>query len=1000
MGIVLPQKENQKPFLLCNVFSASTDTPRQGNIKRGDIILVYGFYPPVFSRYICYKIKAEIIEEADSKLMNYNEQIALKSAKKGMKTQSSDSKLYVTDHRIVSNMAPNYERTVDSRGIFNKKKTLYVELLEMTNYVREKFVGVGNSNVHCETLIELYNEIYYEEPNKQIEEARGVSVGEKWILDTFYSNSSARKLDGSEFFPIARLPSFLKDELVGDLDVLKKLQFLKKWFDGLYFNYYDCQKFGITMLSDINSKTFIRNMFLVCTINPLWFVIFTNENLQKKTIKVDFRLLSGGVEDQLVRIKDTNQKIPIFENIEKFQECLNDMVQLNVVSREKASLFRAAYTVGLKITKKMYQLQTDQLFLDISSIPYSDSGNLGTDFYLKMHYLLTSEKYSLDGSGELIKNEKMIHFKNLPPLIYNGTIKSYELREQHLAKNIIIGVIKNRGCEREQCVQKPISKNGKHKEDLKTVINIQKNRLKEPKINSSSDNHGDLDLPLPPLPPLNNSQMNILNAIDSNFITCVSGDPGTGKSFIIAKIIEKYGDKAAVLTLTGNAAGLLKRQQEKRYKNNVQITHVAYLEHLRKTLPRENDIKIVIIEEASMMDNKSLAMAFSIYPNKTKIILVGNEKQIGPADLGNPYSQLKMRSELYSNDDRETEPSETDHEETEIGFHTLTRNMRRMTIGDGGGGDEKNISKFQRSYMNDADFSKMDINEVFPPPDDSLSIVIKKEGMDNEKALVEQFKTKLLEGNRSIVALSFKRDNVQTLNKLINEEMIKTKFKKITKKMKSLSVYFVGQHVLVNLYGKEFSIVDEKTTAEIYSGETYTVKKIQFYNQRSKKKELPNYPTDSTSQTLPAVQIVNTKHKKYYCKNADYSYTETTHIIVLTVSNQGGEDKIFILDQQSRAAGVKDLVKTKTKMFILKIDQVIPGWSITINKSENYEYDHVYLYIPETTDDCSQISNGHGLVAISRAKKSLKVFCDNLTVFNNIKQNVKSCHSNLLDLLN
>lgn len=887
---------------------------------------------------------------------------------------------------------------------------------------------------------------------------------------------------------------------------------------SIHFSYDVYEKCGKKMLSDTNAKTNIKNIYSTCIENPFCFVIF---NANKKSMdfgNVDFRLENNYTNTDNFRIKDSRNNIPLFQSRKKFGQMIDYFEKNSKLSKIQSKLYKIAFIVGERIARKMATLKTDQLFTTISTLIYDDEnprragplsrlerpktllekceelnlefGNKKGFLYLRIHSLLTNGTFSINSIGNSRQMKQSISNQLIPelciaPFYYHKDSNCYELREQYLAKCNIIQRIRT-GIQNNKNPSIIINNNStittittttqSTPRNVKNYIlagqikwNPPEEEEEEEEIirkNLKKTNQEPGAVQEKPEINLTDEQKEILDGIENFFLTILDGDPGTGKSFLIPKIIEKYGkENVAVLTCTGKCAGNIKS----RHNLVCQVSTIRNAYKSCKNNSKElNDlIKIVVIEEASMMDNKLFSMALSIYPNQKGIVMICGAGQLGPIDLGQPYASLKEYYEDKEWDNKKLLNEEEDQDQKRIvekedhvianaqwmKIYNLTKNFRQEKIvskkmSNTSTNSGSKLKLFQDYFFSDSS-TLNDLKNIFdsikqeekqndgtdnmdlsPPeeeknstkkndesilPDDAMD-TSNDEELPKKKTKKKQKKRKstfdfeifLNETKEEILSklaeeflnnfknpptiLCFQKDSASEINKIINQVFIAKKFKNIKKKMKSISVLFVGQVISLNLSNHDYSIdskekqkPDEpaKIPEKVYTGDIFTIRKIHFFDKVKDKKN-----TD-----FPTLKIVNTKKGLCYMKDQEYDIPPNNVIVIMAEDHRTKSTRGFILNDTE----IKSVSTVKKKMFDVKRTQISPAWCLPVNKTENCEYENVYLCITE--NQAMKYLNRQLLVAITRPTASLKIFCKDLEIIHNMTRNEKIVSSSLTALL-
>ncbi|MBW0594325.1 ATP-dependent RecD-like DNA helicase [Mycoplasmopsis anatis] len=142
---------------------------------------------------------------------------------------------------------------------------------------------------------------------------------------------------------------------------------------------------------------------------------------------------------------------------------------------------------------------------------------------------------------------------------------------------------------------------------------------------------------------LDESQKNAFSNVWNSNITIISGAPGTGKTFLIAKIIENLKhnnltdqDKVLVLAPTGRAASNVSLKAKVKCK-----TIHSYLKideddaDISTNVDELNEKEVLIIDEFSMVNQKIFYKLLYNSKNIRKIILIGDINQLPSISCGN-----------------------------------------------------------------------------------------------------------------------------------------------------------------------------------------------------------------------------------------------------------------------------------------------------------------------------------------------------------------------------
>ncbi len=138
---------------------------------------------------------------------------------------------------------------------------------------------------------------------------------------------------------------------------------------------------------------------------------------------------------------------------------------------------------------------------------------------------------------------------------------------------------------------------------------------------------------------LTEEQKDALRSATENKILIITGGPGTGKTFIVKTLIDYYnsnGFKTALCAPTGRAAKRLSESTGQEAKTIHRLLEYNPLE-MRFAVNSENplDTDVVIVDEASMIDQSLFFNLLDGMPEHAGLILVGDVDQIPPIGPGN-----------------------------------------------------------------------------------------------------------------------------------------------------------------------------------------------------------------------------------------------------------------------------------------------------------------------------------------------------------------------------
>jgi len=138
---------------------------------------------------------------------------------------------------------------------------------------------------------------------------------------------------------------------------------------------------------------------------------------------------------------------------------------------------------------------------------------------------------------------------------------------------------------------------------------------------------------------LNGGQVKAVEAGLSEGVLCLTGGPGTGKSYVVGQIVKRFEGNACVCAPTGKAASLLREKLD----CEVGTLHgVLGIRNGKDILfgGKELNYEMVIIDECSMIDVGLWAALLRNIKKGTRLILVGDHDQLPPVEAGTVFGEL------------------------------------------------------------------------------------------------------------------------------------------------------------------------------------------------------------------------------------------------------------------------------------------------------------------------------------------------------------------------
>ena len=167
-------------------------------------------------------------------------------------------------------------------------------------------------------------------------------------------------------------------------------------------------------------------------------------------------------------------------------------------------------------------------------------------------------------------------------------------------------------------------------------------------------------------------QKQALQTVVNNSLSIITGGPGTGKTYTLARIIAILNHtqpnlRIAMAAPTGKAAQRMKEALQNSF-NDPKLAEFLTTElkeitpitlHRLLGLGHSQQAKfnskyplpydVIVIDEASMLDLNLANMLFCAIPNEARIILLGDAQQLASVDVGNVLADLQNMDVLSEN---------------------------------------------------------------------------------------------------------------------------------------------------------------------------------------------------------------------------------------------------------------------------------------------------------------------------------------------------------------
>jgi hypothetical protein len=137
---------------------------------------------------------------------------------------------------------------------------------------------------------------------------------------------------------------------------------------------------------------------------------------------------------------------------------------------------------------------------------------------------------------------------------------------------------------------------------------------------------------------LDESQKKAIVLALSNSVSIINGRPGTGKTSVLAEICLQLHNNSLSFCCLAFTARAVNRMREILGKACKAMTIHMFL--ARQEEPPNN----IIIDEAAMVSTELLSLLIESLPETTKLLFVGDDRQLQPIDWGNPFSCLLSSS--------------------------------------------------------------------------------------------------------------------------------------------------------------------------------------------------------------------------------------------------------------------------------------------------------------------------------------------------------------------
>lgn len=169
-------------------------------------------------------------------------------------------------------------------------------------------------------------------------------------------------------------------------------------------------------------------------------------------------------------------------------------------------------------------------------------------------------------------------------------------------------------------------------------------------------------------------QKKSLQVVFKNNFNLITGGPGTGKTYTLARIIASLNKvcnnpRIAMAAPTGKAAQRMQEALQNAFSNESLVSNGLVTDKLKSLVPitihrllgigfngkssfgkdKKLPIDILVVDEVSMLDLNIAAQLFSAVADGTRVILLGDPKQLASVDVGGILLDLKSSALLTNN---------------------------------------------------------------------------------------------------------------------------------------------------------------------------------------------------------------------------------------------------------------------------------------------------------------------------------------------------------------
>ena len=141
-------------------------------------------------------------------------------------------------------------------------------------------------------------------------------------------------------------------------------------------------------------------------------------------------------------------------------------------------------------------------------------------------------------------------------------------------------------------------------------------------------------------------QISSVNTVVANGVSIITGGPGTGKTTMVLGLVRALKGLGLSITLCAPTGKAAKRMGEATglQKFNPSTVH-RYLQTVGTGSAKKLDV--MIVDEASMLDNGLLHNLLSTIPDGARLVLIGDKDQLPPVAAGQPFKDIIQATEAH-----------------------------------------------------------------------------------------------------------------------------------------------------------------------------------------------------------------------------------------------------------------------------------------------------------------------------------------------------------------